>query len=247
MDWSWTIPSGCIGGTTGSCGYSCVLREYVSSECMYWSLVSCRWFVEFGFIKMFIDHFRVVERQRRNNGSSEPWNWLHWIRAFDIIMVSECFSSSGQIFSFARNDLNCPKNSFERSAGRGFGYPTRTQTPNRLNFWNLKTRNQWKAKPEPNPITIFKSDPNRTLQKWIRSDLFTRTPEPLTDKFNFNPRTIPLAEFLSSASRHSEACEQRIRAAELSPTDYSLVVSAATALRLLEKKQEAEKWYRLVS
>lgn len=59
--------------------------------------------------------------------------------------------------------------------------------------------------------------------------------------------SIPLAEFLSSASRHLEACEQRVRAAELSPSDYSLVVSAATALRLLEKKQEAEKWYRLVS
>ncbi len=56
-----------------------------------------------------------------------------------------------------------------------------------------------------------------------------------------------VAEFLSSASRHLEACEQRVRAAELSPSDYSLVVSAATALRLLEKKQEAEKWYRLVS
>lgn len=55
------------------------------------------------------------------------------------------------------------------------------------------------------------------------------------------------AEFLSTASRHVEACEQRVRAAELSPSDYSLVVSAATALRLLEKKQEAEKWYRLVS
>lgn len=50
---------------------------------------------------------------------------------------------------------------------------------------------------------------------------------------------------MTSASRHLEACEQRVRAAELSPNDYSLVVSAATALRLLEKKQEAEKWYRL--
>lgn len=48
-------------------------------------------------------------------------------------------------------------------------------------------------------------------------------------------------------SRHAEACEQRVLAAELSPTDYSLVVLAATALRLLEKKQEAEKFYRLVS
>lgn len=44
-----------------------------------------------------------------------------------------------------------------------------------------------------------------------------------------------------------EACEQRVRAAELSPNEYSLVVSAATALRLLDRKVEAEKWYRLVS
>lgn len=55
-----------------------------------------------------------------------------------------------------------------------------------------------------------------------------------------------VAEFLSSMTRHVEACEQRIIAAELSPDDYSLAVSVATALRLLDKKNEAEKWYRTV-
>lgn len=54
------------------------------------------------------------------------------------------------------------------------------------------------------------------------------------------------AEFLSSISHNEEACEQRVRAAELSPNDYSLVVAAATALRLLDRKNEAEKWYRTV-
>lgn len=54
------------------------------------------------------------------------------------------------------------------------------------------------------------------------------------------------AEFLSSVSRHAEACEHRIIAAELSPDDYSLAVSVATALRLLDRKNEAEKWYRTV-
>lgn len=47
-------------------------------------------------------------------------------------------------------------------------------------------------------------------------------------------------------SQHKEACEQRVRAAQLSPNDYSLVVAAASALRLLDKKNEAEKWYRMV-
>lgn len=47
-------------------------------------------------------------------------------------------------------------------------------------------------------------------------------------------------------SRNEEACEQRIKAAELSPTDYSLAVAAATALRLLDRKHEAELWYRTV-
>lgn len=54
------------------------------------------------------------------------------------------------------------------------------------------------------------------------------------------------AEFLSSMSRNEEACEQRIKAAELSPNDYSLAVAAATSLRMLDRKTEAEKWYRTV-
>lgn len=48
-------------------------------------------------------------------------------------------------------------------------------------------------------------------------------------------------------SRNEEASEQRIKAAELSPNDYSLAVAAATSLRLLDRKNEAEKWYRTVS
>lgn len=55
------------------------------------------------------------------------------------------------------------------------------------------------------------------------------------------------AEFLTSISRHEEACESRVRAAELSPNDYQLVTAAATALRMLDRKHEAEKWYRQVS
>lgn len=47
-------------------------------------------------------------------------------------------------------------------------------------------------------------------------------------------------------SRNNEAAEYRIRAAELSPKDYSLVVAAATALRLLDRAHDAEKWYRQV-
>lgn len=53
------------------------------------------------------------------------------------------------------------------------------------------------------------------------------------------------AEFLHSLNRIEEACQSRIKAAELSSNDYSLVVSAATSLRLLDRKSEAEKWYRL--
>lgn len=52
---------------------------------------------------------------------------------------------------------------------------------------------------------------------------------------------------MSSVSRNEESCEQRLHAANLSPNDYSLVVSAATALRLLDRKVEAELWYRMVS
>lgn len=55
------------------------------------------------------------------------------------------------------------------------------------------------------------------------------------------------AEFLSSVQRHSEAVEQRVYAAELAPNDYSMVVAAATALRLADRKAEAERWYRWVN
>lgn len=58
--------------------------------------------------------------------------------------------------------------------------------------------------------------------------------------------SLRVAEFLNSMSRHEESCAQRIKAAELSPNDYSLAVAAATALRLLDRKNEAEKWYRTV-
>jgi protein O-mannosyl-transferase len=54
------------------------------------------------------------------------------------------------------------------------------------------------------------------------------------------------AEFLAMVSRDEEACDHRVKAAELSSKDYSLVVSAATALRLLDRKEEAETWYRQV-
>lgn len=53
-------------------------------------------------------------------------------------------------------------------------------------------------------------------------------------------------EFLSMVSRHAEACAAKVHAAELAPTDYALVVGAATALRLMDRKSEAEYWYRQV-
>jgi protein O-mannosyl-transferase len=56
-----------------------------------------------------------------------------------------------------------------------------------------------------------------------------------------------VAEFLAMVSRDEEACEHRVKAAELASKDYSLVVSAATALRLLDRKEEAEQWYRQVN
>ena len=55
------------------------------------------------------------------------------------------------------------------------------------------------------------------------------------------------AEFLTSQSREEEAISYRLHAAELSPNDYSLTVSVATALRLLNRKNEAESWYRKVN
>lgn len=48
-------------------------------------------------------------------------------------------------------------------------------------------------------------------------------------------------------SRDQEACAHRIRAVELAPDDYSLVTNAATALRLLDRKEEAEVYYKQVS
>lgn len=55
------------------------------------------------------------------------------------------------------------------------------------------------------------------------------------------------AEFLASISRHEESCAARLKAAELSPNDYQLVTSLATALRQLDRKHDAEKWYLQVS
>lgn len=73
------------------------------------------------------------------------------------------------------------------------------------------------------------------------------THPPTGSHTNVHCIVIPSAEFLSTVSRHDEAVEQRILAAELAPKDYALVVSAATALRMAERKTEAESWYRLVS
>ena len=58
---------------------------------------------------------------------------------------------------------------------------------------------------------------------------------------------IPLAEFLSSQRRTEEAFQYRVKAAELAPEDYALVMAAASSLRLLDRKLEAERWYRQVS
>ncbi|XP_017489517.1 PREDICTED: transmembrane and TPR repeat-containing protein CG4341, partial [Rhagoletis zephyria] len=52
------------------------------------------------------------------------------------------------------------------------------------------------------------------------------------------------AEFLTSQSRTEEAIFYRVRAAELATDDYALVVAAATALRLSDRKVESESWYR---
>lgn len=56
---------------------------------------------------------------------------------------------------------------------------------------------------------------------------------------------VVAGEFLASLQRHSEAAVQYVRAAELSPEDYELVVAAATALRQAERRQDAEHWYRI--
>lgn len=57
---------------------------------------------------------------------------------------------------------------------------------------------------------------------------------------------IHTAEFLMSVGRHEEACRSRVRAAELSPNNYNLVMAAATSLRWRDRKEDALKWYRQV-
>ncbi|CAG9801583.1 unnamed protein product [Chironomus riparius] len=52
------------------------------------------------------------------------------------------------------------------------------------------------------------------------------------------------AEFLASIGRHEEACKSRVKAAELSPNNYNLVMAAATSLRWRDRKEDALKWYR---
>lgn len=49
-----------------------------------------------------------------------------------------------------------------------------------------------------------------------------------------------------SVGRHEEACRSRVRAAELSPNNYNLVMAAATSLRWRDRKEDALKWYRQV-
>lgn len=53
-----------------------------------------------------------------------------------------------------------------------------------------------------------------------------------------------LGQFLSELERHSEAATQYLRAAELAPKQYDLVLSAATALRQAGQNQQAETLYR---
>ena len=47
-----------------------------------------------------------------------------------------------------------------------------------------------------------------------------------------------------SLNRLSEAANHYIRAAELKPADYELVITVATVLRQANRKTEAEYWYR---
>ena len=42
----------------------------------------------------------------------------------------------------------------------------------------------------------------------------------------------------------SDAAEEQLRAAELSRSDYDLAVAAASALRRVDRREEAELWYR---
>lgn len=50
--------------------------------------------------------------------------------------------------------------------------------------------------------------------------------------------------FLTSQGRLVEAAEEQLRAAELSRSDYELSVTAASALRQADRRDEAEIWYR---
>lgn len=56
--------------------------------------------------------------------------------------------------------------------------------------------------------------------------------------------TLVAGEFLAGQGRHREAAVQYVKAAELRPADYDLVVAAATALRQAERKNDAETWYK---
>jgi Tfp pilus assembly protein PilF len=51
-------------------------------------------------------------------------------------------------------------------------------------------------------------------------------------------------QFLTELERHAEAAAQYVRAVELAPAQYDLVLSAATALRHAGHKQRAEQFYR---
>ncbi|PSN37299.1 Transmembrane and TPR repeat-containing protein [Blattella germanica] len=52
------------------------------------------------------------------------------------------------------------------------------------------------------------------------------------------------SQFLTELERHAEAAAQFVRAVELAPSQYDLVLSAATALRHAGHKQQAEHFYR---
>lgn len=51
-------------------------------------------------------------------------------------------------------------------------------------------------------------------------------------------------QILSTQGRHDEAAQQYMRAAQLTPADYELVLRAATALRQAGRYFQAETFYR---
>jgi tetratricopeptide (TPR) repeat protein len=57
-------------------------------------------------------------------------------------------------------------------------------------------------------------------------------------------RASVAGQFLTELERHAEAAAQYVRAVELAPAQYDLVLSAATALRHAGNKQRAERFYR---